>query len=697
MSDGSYLQGAASRVQDLFAEALRNHQAGHLAAAESLYRQILKVDPRHSDSVHLLGVIAHQVGRHNVAVDLITLAIGIDSEVAVYHCNLGSALKDSGRLDDAIAACRAALCIKPDYVEAYSSLGVALTGLRRCDDAVSACRAALRLKPDYALAYYNLGNALKDLGRLDDAVASYNAVLSIKPDLAEAHCNLAIALTGLGRFEDAISACHAALRVKPDYAKAYANLGNALTDLGRLYDAVAAYRAALRIQPDLTEAHYNLGRALHNSGRLDDAIAAYRAALRIKPDHTEAHNNLLYSLNYPSKFSPDEIYTEHRRWGEPYAKLARGSHANDRNPNRRLRVGYVSPDFRRHSVAYFFEPLLREHDRDLVELYCYAEVTRPDSVTVRLKALADHWRSTVGKSDGDLARQIGEDGIDILVDLAGHTANNRLLVFAAKPAPLQVTWLGYPNTTGLVAMNYRLVDRVTDPAGEADSRSSERLLRLKDGFLCYRPPPDAPKPAAAPALSNGFITFGSFNNPTKLSDATLDSWAALLRALPNARLFLKGFCLVDAGTRSLFEARLAKRGVTPDRLTLCGQLNEAAAHLGLYREIDIALDPFPYNGTATTCEALWMGVPVVTLAGDRHAGRVGASLLTVLGLDALIARDASDYGAIALGLATDLPLLSELRASLRARMDASPLCDASGFARSVEAAYRSIWKAWCLG
>ena len=653
---------ATAVVQDVLTNALRHHQGGRLDEADRLYRQILDIDAHHADAVHLLGILAHQTGRDDVAVELIGKAISINRNAAVYHSNLGIALKNLGRINAAVASYGAALCIKPDYAEAYS----------------------------------NLGNALKDTGRLDDAVKSYCTALVIKPDYAEAHSNLGVALKDLGRINAAIASYSAALSIKPDYAEAYSNLGNALRDLGRIDAAIASHSTALRIKPDYAEAHSNLGNALMDLGCLDAAVASYSAAQRIKRDSAEAQSNLLLALNYHAKLSSEEIFAAHRRWGESCGAMARANHANNRDPTRRLRVGYVSPDFFRHSAAYFFEPLLREHDRQTFEVYCYAEVSHPDAVTERLRSLADHWRSTVGVPDGTLARQITEDKIDILVDLAGHTSKNRLPVFALKPAPLQVSWLGYPNTTGLAAIDYRLVDAITDPEGESTpSHATEQLLRLADGFLCYAPPTDAPNPAPPPSAGAGFVTFGSFNNPAKLSDATLDAWAALLRALPSARLLLKGRPFADASTRTLFQARFSDLGVVPERLTLLGHLPDPVAHLELYNKIDVALDPFPYNGTTTTCEALWMGVPVVTLAGNRHAGRVGASLLTRIGMTDLIASSTETYIDIAITLAGDTAHLMELRQNLRGRCATSTLCDAPAFARKMEATYRDLWRSYC--
>ena len=393
----------------------------------------------------------------------------------------------------------------------------------------------------------------------------------------------------------------------------------------------------------------------------------------------------------------DYLLAAHREWDERYGRQAPRptAYANVRDVGRRLKIGYLSPDFRQHSVAYFIEPLLKAHDRQAVEVFCYAEVMRPDTVTAHLQGLADHWLMTVGLSDDELAERIGTDGIDILVDLAGHTANNRLRVFARKPAPVQVTWLGYPNTTGLEAIDYRLVDAMTDPAGEADAWASETLVRLEGGFHCYSGLKGAPEPGVPPCLSAGTVTFGSFNNPAKVSAATFDAWAKLLCRLPQARLLLKGKPFADAGTRALFLARLGKRGVAAERVELMAWLPDAAAHLAVYHRVDIALDPFPYNGTTTTCEALWMGVPVVTLRGDRHAGRVGASLLSQIGLPDLIANSVEEYVEIAVALASDPARLMDLRRSLRARIAASPLCDGRAFARKIEAAFRTMWQHWC--
>ncbi len=599
----------------------------------------------------------------------------------------------------------AAPAVVPPAVAALFTTGVAYQQAGRPTEAEACYRQVLAAQPYhagaahlFAQAYLGLGAALRTQGKLDEALAAYRKANELKPDLVEAAYNLANALKALGRLDEAVAAYRHAIRIQPGLLQAHCNLGNALCDQGKPDEAVAAFRQALRIKPDHANAQLNLGSTLLEQGKIDEAVAACREAIRLRPDFAEAASNLAFSLNLVSDISVGEVFEAHREWDARHGRRTPGfdAHANDRSATRRLKVGYVSPDFRQHSVAHFLEPLLRNHDRNDVEVFCYAAVSAPDAATARFKGLADRWTTTVGMSDDALAGRIQADGIDILVDLAGHTAGNRLPVFARKPAPVQVTWLGYPNTTGLAAIDFRLVDAVTDPEGEADAFASETLVRLPGGFLCYGARDDAPAPATAPCVATGFVTFGSFNNPTKLSGATLDVWAQLLARLPTARLLLKGKPFAEAATRAIYLDRLAARGVAADRIELVGWLPERE-HLALYDRVDVALDPFPYNGTTTTCEALWMGVPVVTLRGDRHAGRVGASLLTRIGLSDLIADSVEGYVESAVALTSDPARLCELRRSLRPRMAASPLCDAPAFARKVEAAYRRMWWRWCEG
>jgi len=360
--------------------------------------------------------------------------------------------------------------------------------------------------------------------------------------------------------------------------------------------------------------------------------------------------------------------------------------------DRKLRIGYVSPDFRRHSVAWFFEPLLRAHDRERFEVHCYYNNLAEDDATARIRSEADGFRPIYGEPPATVADWIAEDGIDILVDLAGHTGDNRLMLFGLKPAPVQMTWLGYPGTTGVETIDYRLTDARADPPGAADEYSSETLIRLPDCFHCYGPMPEAPEPTAGSATEPGAVTFGSFNNITKVTPELVGLWSRLLRELPDSRLLLKAKGLQDPTTRGRYEALFAAEGIGSDRLELIGFLEDSRDHLALYGRVDVALDTMPYNGTTTTCEALWMGVPVVTAAGETHAARVGVSLLTAAGAPELIAPDEDGYVALAKALACDLERLRSLRAGLRQRMAASPLTDAPRFTRAVEQAMSNAWR-----
>jgi len=428
-------------------------------------------------------------------------------------------------------------------------------------------------------------------------------------------------------------------------------------------------------------------------GHLEDATAAFDAAIRTDPDYAGAYSNLLLSLHYRAEVTGAAILAQARRFAARFEAPSR-HFANTADPNRRLRIGYVSGDYCRHSVAYFLAPVLSHHDRTSVQVFCYSTGAKTDDMTERLQSGADQWRSLVGVSDEAGSKMVIADGIDVLVDLSGHTALNRLTLFARKAAPVQVSWLGYPGTTGLTAMDYRLVDVVSDPEDEDGTHTSETLIRLRDGFLCYGPPAEAPEPKM-PEGCGYPVSFGSFNNLAKLSADTFEVWAALLDRVHGARLVLKGRPFADPAVRLLVRERFRERGVAPERVVLIEHLSATAEHLAAYNEVDIGLDPFPYNGTTTTCEALWMGVPVVTLRGDRHSGRVGASLLTQMGLEDLIARDTEDYLRIAVTLADDDKRRNELRRTLRARMAASSLCNGPAFARKLEEAYRKIWRDWC--
>ncbi len=691
-------RGAAPADTKLKA-AISHHQARRLAEAKRLCAEILSQESNNVVALHLLGVIAYQEGDARQATALIGKAIALRPDHADAHNNLGNALKDRGKLDEAVVAYRKALELNPDHAKAHNNLGSALTNQGKLEDAVAAYRKALELKPDYADAHNNLGNARRDQGKLEEAVAAYRKALELQPDYVPAHINLGNALTNQGELEEAVAAYRKALELKPDHADAHYNLGIALKEQGKLDEAVVAYRKALELKPDHAAAHNNLGNALKNQGKLDEAVVAYQRALELKPDHADAHSNLLSCMNYDTQTSQQEILAESRRWDEIHAVPSAADerrHPNNRNADRRLRVGYVSPDFREHSVSYFLDPVIAGHDRRSFEVFCYAEVAKPDNKTARFRGLSDGWCSTVGMTDAAVAERIRADDIDILVDLAGHTANNRLLVFAERPAPVQVTWLGYPNTTGLSAMDYRLTDAIADPEGEADALHTEILVCLPNGFLCYAPVADAPEIGGTPALTTGHVTFGSFNNLAKVTPEVVETWARVLHRIPKSRLVIKSWPLADEEPRKRYLEMFGAHGIDAGRVELCSWIASKSGHLGAYNRVDVGLDPFPYNGTTTTCEALWMGVPVITLRGDRHSGRVGASILTRVNLAGCMAETKAVYVEKAVALANDLDRLSEFREGLRNRMRESPLCDSDAFTRDVEAAYREMWRRRCI-
>ncbi len=648
-------------IPEALALAIQHHQAGRLAEAEALYRQILAVQPRHTDALHLLGAIAGQVGRNDVAVDLIRQAIALAPEQPTFHSSLGNALAALGRTEEAVAAYRRATQLKPDYTDAHNNLGIALGNLGRWDEAIAAYQRALQCKPDHAEAYSNLGIVLAIQGRLDEASAAYRR----------------------------------ALQIRPDYAEARSNLGIVLNNQGRLDEAAAEFQRALQIRPNYSEAQNNLAIVCKDTGRLDEAIVCYRRATIAEPANSGAHSNLIYTLHFHPAHDGASIAEEHRRWerafAEPLQKYHR-PHVNSLDPERRLRIGYVSPDFRNHVICHFLTPLLEAHEHAAFEIFCYASVMRPDGITGRMKKTADVWRDVLGVPDEALAERIREDKIDILVDLTQHMADNRLRAFACKPAPVQVAWLGYPGSTGLSAMDCRLTDAHMEPEGATWSESVETPVRLPDSWFCFNPVDEYPEPGALPALRAGHVTFGCLNNPCKVNEAVLERWAGVMRAVEKSRLLLQ--CPegeTQARVRQWFEAH----GIAAERLELVARTPTRGEFLKLFDRLDVALDPFPYNGGTTTCEALWMGIPVLTLPGEGIVSRIGLSILMACGMPEFVAQTEEEYVRLAASLAADLPRLVELRATLRARMKASAFMDGPRFAKNVEHAYRAMWRAWC--
>jgi len=673
--------------------ALQHHQAGQLAEAESIYRQILAVDPNQAEALHYLGIVAHQVGRHEEALELIGKALEVRPGWAEALCNLGEALRKLGKLQAAVANFQRALELVPDFAAAHCNLGNALNELGLWEEAISAYRKAIALKSDFVQAHINLSVTLMDHDLVDQAIAAYRELIALKPDLAEAHYDLGNALKVQGQLAQASQAYRQAIALKPSFAKAYNNLAIILKDNGQLDEASATFRQALALEPDYAEAHYNLGLVLKDQGQLDQALEANRQAVALMPEDARFHSCLVFTQNYHPELSAAAIAAAEQRWYEQHAKLLEPlirRHPHERSPERRLRIGYVSPDLRSHPVGHFLLPLWENHDRKQYEIFAYAQVANPDEMTARLRSLTDGWRSTVGLADVELADLIRADQIDILVDLAIHTVHNRLLVFAQKPAPVQVNYLAYAGSSGLPTMDYRLSDPYLDPPGSEESIYCEQTVRLPETYWCYQPAKEAFL-SETPRNVSDPIRFGCLNNFCKINDPLVASWAKILQAVSGARLLLH---TAEGNHRQQLLDRFMQRGIEAERIEFVARM-PYAEYFQTYQSLDISLDTSPYAGGTTTCDSLWMGVPVVTLAGERAVGRGGVSILNNVGLPELIAKTPEEYIQIAVALANDRERLRKLRASLRARMQASPLMNAPRFARNVETAYREMWRGWC--
>ena len=621
-------------------------------------------------------------------------ALIIKPDSAETHNNLGVVLKEQGRLSEAEASLRQALSLKPGYVEAYCNLGNILREQGRLPEAEACYRQALSLKPDYVEGQNNLGNALREQGRLAEAEACYRQALSLKPDYVEGQNNLGVALQEQGRLPEAEACYRQALSIKPDSAEAHNNLGNALREQGRLSEAEACYRQALSLKPDYLEAQNNLGVALQEQGRLSEAEASLRRALSIKPDHAEAHSNLLFALSYTPDYHASHYLEEARRYGQMATKKVDTRFSAWRCAPRpeRLRVGLVSGDLRNHPVGYFLESILARIDSSRSELIAYVTNHKVDDLTARIRPCFSAWKSLIGLSDKAAADVIHADGIHVLLDCSGHTSKNRLPMFAWKPAPVQVSWPGYFASTGVAEMDYLLGDPYVTPAGET-GHFTEEVWQLPESYLCFTPPDVPLEVGPLPALSSNSVTFGSFNNLTKMNGAVVGVWAKVLQAVPYSRLFLKANQLNDPGVHDATRHRFAACGITPDRLILEGS-SPRAKMLEAYDRVDIILAPFPYPGGTTSVEGLWMGVPTITRHGDCFLSHIGESIAHNAGLADWIAENDDDYVAKAVIHTTDLGRLAALRATLRQQVLASPLFDAPRFARHLEAALWGMWERW---
>jgi protein O-GlcNAc transferase len=661
------------------------------------YEKALAIKPEYAEALINRGIALIALKRPTEALASFDKALAITPNNADILNNRGSVLRSLKRPAEALASFDKAFAIAPNDADILNNRGNVLRDLNRTAEALVSYDMALAIKPNYVEALNNRGSILRSLRRPAEALASFDKALVIKPDDAGALYNRGNALQDLNRSTEALESYDKALVIDPNYADALNNRGFVLRELNRVQEAMESFDKALAIKPDYADALNNRGNALLDQSNIDEAIICYKRAIATKADESNFHSNLIFALNFDIAATTADHQAERARWNERHARRfadAIRPHANDPDPHRPLRIGYMSSHFRHQAATYAFGGVLLGHDPKLFEVACYSDTLHEDDVTARLRARVGKWRRTAGLSDDTLADLIRADGIDILVDLVGHMLGNRLLVFARKPAPVQVTAWGEPTGTGVGVMDYLLTDPVLVPADER-ALLAERLVDLPN-FLGYWVPDPLPEPAAMPALGRDYVTFGSFNRLAKIQDPVLRLWASILRALPKAHLVLKDRVLADSGQRNRVSVILEEEGVTPERVELLGP-SDRAGHFAAYQEIDIALDPFPHGGGMTTLDALWMGVPVVTWPGCTISSRLAAASLTALGLTDFIASDLDTYVELAIAKATDLNSLSLLRGTLRKRVANSALGDPARYTCAVEAAYREMWRCWCAG
>lgn len=650
-----------TQFQSQLQQAVAHHRANRLKEAETIYLRLRAADPKNFDALHLSGLVAYQQGHHTAAVELLTRALKRSPSSAVCAMRLGMACAALG-----------------DFVMAERHL-----------------RSAIKIDPSQAEAWCHLAVTLGATGRLTEAGSAFAQAIKLKPDYVEAHDRLGALACQTGGFGAAAPHFRRVTELQPDDATGWANLGATLAQSGGVEESFACFARALALVPTHQLALTARALACQLTYRLSEAVTGYTEAIATHPKNYEAHSARLLTQHYLDGVDRAVLFAEHVAFGEACAGSVQNALPNLPEPTRRLRVAFLSADLRRHSVAYFLEPLLAYLNPAQFEICLYHDHAQVDDMSERLRTRAMIWRNFIGLPMAAIEPVIRADAPDILIDLAGHTGINRLPLFARRLAPVQITWLGYPDTTGLRAMDYRFVDAITDPVGEAEPFHTEKLARFAPTAWIYQPPWDAPEPALIPGEAGAPITFGCFNNFAKVSDSTLQGWAKLLAAVPHSRLLLKAHGLEDPALATTVRARLARLGVGEERIELLGRTAGVAEHLALYARVDIALDTFPYHGTTTTCEALWMGLPVVTLAGDRHAARVGVSLLSAIGRTAWIAQDWDEYVTIAAALAKDTHARVDARQSLRTEMKCSALLDHAGQSARFGVALRECWKHWC--
>jgi predicted O-linked N-acetylglucosamine transferase (SPINDLY family) len=685
------------RYQFVLGQALQALR--HWDKAIDAYESALKLQPDFLDACNNLGICRQLRGQLAQAAAAYRQALSLEPRNAGVMANLGTVLREMGELTEAVELLRAAADLEPTVASHSLNLGIAYWNQGKFSQAERTLNETLARAPQDPEVAFNLGNALHGLGRQREAIDRYRQALKLRPDYVDALINLGNVHTELGEFTAGMEAYDAALRACPESVVALNNAAVLLRTLGRIDAAETALHRALKLDPDNAALHDTLGNVYKDAGDLDAAIASFRKSLELDSGSWATHSNLAYTLSFRAPEAGAAL-AECLRWNERFAAgLPRCAHhsdardfANVADPNRRLKIGYVSPDFRDHCQSLFTIPLLSRHDHAAFEIFCYASIKRPDDHTRRIAGYTDVWRDVRVLDDEALCRLIREDGIDILVDLTMHMAGGRPLLFARKPAPIQIAWLAYPGTTGIGAMDYRLSDPRLDPDG-FDAHYSERTLRLPDSFWCYDPLTQHPGVNELPAIERGYLTLGCLNNPCKLTDHTLRLWGGVMRALPDARLLL----MAPLGRhREHLSRRLGAHGIAAERVEFRA-FQPRSEYLRSYHDIDLGLDTFPYNGHTTSLDSLWMGVPVVSRVGRTSVGRGGLTQLFQLDLLELAAESDQAFVAVAAAFGRDLARLAALRRELRPRLERSTLMDASRFAQHVEHAYRDAWRNLILG
>ncbi|TVU04528.1 hypothetical protein EJB05_47639 [Eragrostis curvula] len=683
--------------------------AGNTEEGIQKYCEALEVDSHYAPAYYNLGVVYSEMLQFDMALTCYEKAALERPLYAEAYCNMGVIYKNRGELEAAIACYERCLTISPNFEIAKNNMAIALTDLGTkvkiegdINQGVAYYKKALFYNWHYADAMYNLGVAYGEMLNFEMAIVFYELALHFNPRCAEACNNLGVIYKDRDNLDKAVECYQMALSIKPNFSQSLNNLGVVYTVQGKMDAAASMIEKAIIANPMYAEAYNNLGVLYRDAGSITLAIQAYERCLQIDPDSRNAGQNRLLAMNYIDEGSDDKLYEAHREWGKRFMKLypQYTSWDNSKVVDRPLIIGYVSPDYFTHSVSYFIEAPLTHHEYTNYKVVVYSGVVKADAKTLRFKdkvlKKGGLWRDIYGIDEKRVASLVREDKVDILVELTGHTANNKLGTMACRPAPIQVTWIGYPNTTGLPTIDYRITDSLADPPSTSQ-KHVEDLVRLPESFLCYTPSPEAGPICPTPAISNGFVTFGSFNNLAKITPKVLQVWARILCAVPNSRLVVKCKPFCCDSIRQKFLSTLEELGLESLRVDLLPLIHLNHDHMQAYSLMDISLDTFPYAGTTTTCESLYMGVPCVTMAGSVHAHNVGVSLLSKIGLGRLVAKTEDEYVSLALELASDVTALQELRMSLRELMMKSPVCDGERFTRGLEAAYRNMWLRYCDG